>query len=62
MKEMEDTFRSANQKPPEEGMRLMAEALGMASGKRFAFQPATGMVNGVGQLSAEGGDFKTLEI
>ena len=62
MKDMEDTFRAASQKTPEEGMRMMSEALGMASGKRFGFQAANGMVNGIGPLSAEGVDFKTHEI
>lgn len=62
MKDMEDTFRAASLKTPEEGMRMMSEALGMASGKRFGFQSSSGMVNGIGPLSTEGGDFKTQEI
>ena len=47
MKDMEDTFRAASLKGPEEGMRMMQEAVGMTSGKRFGFQSTNGETNGV---------------
>ena len=62
MKDMEDTFRAASLKAPEEGMRMMSEALGMASGKRFGFQQAQDLGNSVTSLSAEGLDVKSIEI
>ena len=64
MKDVEDAFRSASLKGPEEGMRLMQEAMGVGSGKKFSFQAAnSNATNGVGPLSAEGGaDFKSMEI
>jgi SWI/SNF related-matrix-associated actin-dependent regulator of chromatin subfamily C len=62
MKDMEDTFRAASLKAPEEGMRMMQESLGMTSGKRFGFQSANAVTNGVGPLSAEAEDFKSVEI
>ena len=62
MQDMEDTFRNASQKPPEEGMRMMSEVMGAASGKRFGFQPSNGMTNGVTPLGGEGGEMKTFEI
>ena len=63
MKDMEDTFKAASLKTPEEGMRMMSEALGMASGKRFGFQTANGSTtNGIAPPSADGGDFNSIEI
>jgi len=65
MKDMETTFRAASMKGPEEGMRMMQEAVGLNSGQRYGFQSASApgpVANGVGPLSAEGGDFKSIEI
>lgn len=64
MKDVEEAFRSASLKGPEEGMRMMQEAVVAGSGKKFSFQPANGnAVNGVGPLSAEGSsDYKSVEI
>lgn len=63
VKEFEDTLRSASLKEPQEAMRMMQEAVGTGTGKKFSFQTASGTgVNGVVPLSAEGGDVKSLEI
>ena len=61
MKDMEDTFRAASLKGPEEGMRMMQEAVGMTSGKRFGFQ-TNGQTNGVAVPAAEGMDGKPHEF
>lgn len=61
MKDMEDTFKAASTKTPEEGMKMMLESLGTASGKRFGFQ-SNGVANGVPRLNSEASDYKTLEI
>jgi SWI/SNF related-matrix-associated actin-dependent regulator of chromatin subfamily C len=63
VREFEDVMRSASHKEPQEAMRMMQEAVGTGTGKKFAFQPANGpATNGVGPLSAEGGDFKSIDI
>jgi SWI/SNF related-matrix-associated actin-dependent regulator of chromatin subfamily C len=38
MKDMEDTFRKASLKEPQEGMRMMQEAVSANSGQKFGFQ------------------------
>lgn len=60
MKDMEETFRAASLKGPEEGMRMMQEAVGMTSGKRFAFQ-TSGQTNGVA-APVEGADANLNEF
>jgi SWI/SNF related-matrix-associated actin-dependent regulator of chromatin subfamily C len=63
VKDFEDALRSASLKEPQEAMRMMQEAVGSGMGKKFAFQAANGTaMNGVGPLSAEGGDFKSIDI
>lgn len=66
VKDMELAFRHASLKSPEEGMKLMRDAVGMeAGGKGYAFG---GPVNGMGagevqQPSMEGGEgFKRVEV
>ena len=61
MKDMEDTFRAASLKGPEEGMRMMQDAVGMTSGKRFGFQSTNGHTNGVG-APPEGLDGRSMEM
>ena len=61
MKDMENTFRQASLKGPEEGMRMMQEAVGANSGQRFGFQSATGIANGIGPVSADG-ESRSTEI
>ena len=74
VKDVEDAMRAASMKNPEEGMRLIQEAMGMGvggpSGKKYAFQDLDGP-NGtasagpsaVQPLSGVGGaDFKSFEI
>jgi SWI/SNF related-matrix-associated actin-dependent regulator of chromatin subfamily C len=62
MKDMEDAFRAATLKGPEEGMRMMQEAVGMTSGKKFGFQSTNGASNGVGTVAGEGGDGRASEL
>jgi SWI/SNF related-matrix-associated actin-dependent regulator of chromatin subfamily C len=63
VKDFEDALRSASLKEPQEAMRMMQEAVGSGTGKKFAFQAANGTaMNGIGPLSAEGGDFKSIDI
>ena len=62
MKDMEDTFRAATLKGPEEGMRMMQEAVGMTSGKRFGFQSTNGQSNGVAAAAVESVDGKAVEL
>jgi SWI/SNF related-matrix-associated actin-dependent regulator of chromatin subfamily C len=63
VKEFEDAIRSASLKEPQEAMRMMQEAVGTGTGKKFSFQAASGTAtSAVGPLSAEGGDFKSIEI
>ena len=62
MKDMEDTFRAASLKGPEEGMRMMQEAVGMTSGKRFGFQSTDGQTNGVTALASEATEDRPTEF
>ena len=66
VKDMELAFRHASLKSPEEGMKLMRDAVGMeAGGKGYAFgSPINGMGAGeVHQPSMEGGEgFKRVEV
>ena len=64
VKEVEDAFRAASLKGAEEGMRIVQEAVGTSAAKRFGFQPSLRAdgANGVLPLSAEGGDFRRIEL
>lgn len=62
MKDMEESFRAASLKGPEEGMRMMQEAVGMTSGKRFGFQSSNGQSNGVAPAAGGSADGKPSEL
>jgi SWI/SNF related-matrix-associated actin-dependent regulator of chromatin subfamily C len=63
VKDFEDALRSASLKEPQEAMRMMQEAVGTGTGKKFLFQATNGSTtSAVGPLSVEGGDFKSIEI
>ncbi len=62
MKDMEDTFRKASLKDPQEGMRMMQEAVSANSGQRFGFQSeAEGEGNGL-TVTPNAGDGRGMEI
>lgn len=55
MKEMENTFRQASLKAPEEGMRMMQEAVNTNPGQRFGFQSESEAADEPAGLSTDGG-------
>ncbi|KIW63415.1 hypothetical protein PV04_10260 [Phialophora macrospora] len=62
MKDMEDTFRKASLKEPQEGMRMMQEAVSANSGQKFGFQSeAESKGKGITVTPEIGGE-KTLEL
>lgn len=62
MKDMEDTFRKASLKDPQEGMRMMQEVVSANSGQRFGFQSeGEGEGNGV-TVTPSTGDGRNMEL
>ncbi|OAP55846.1 hypothetical protein AYL99_09998 [Fonsecaea erecta] len=63
MKEMENTFRQASLKDPQEGMRMMQEAVTSNSGQKFGFQSDGDRGEGiiVNDL-ADSGEARTMEL
>ncbi|KIW25953.1 uncharacterized protein PV07_09087 [Cladophialophora immunda] len=63
MKEMENTFRQASLKDPQEGMRMMQEAVGTNSGQKFGFQSDSDRGEGVVvNVTAQSGEARTMEL
>jgi SWI/SNF related-matrix-associated actin-dependent regulator of chromatin subfamily C len=71
MKDMESTFRQASLKAPEEGMRMMQEAVSSSSGLRFAFSadddddddtPAGSNTGTATAKAADAGEAKPMEL
>lgn len=62
MKDMENTFRQASLKDPQEGMRMMQEAVGTNSGQRFGFQREDEGSEEPAALTADAGDARTIEL
>lgn len=58
MKDMENTFKQASMKGPEEGMRMMQEAMHAHSGQRVGFTNVNGAAaaNGIAPFSVDGGE------
>lgn len=58
MKDMENTFKQASMKGPEEGMRMMQEAMHAHSGQRVGFTNVNGAAgtNGIAPIGADGGE------
>ena len=62
MKDMEDTFRKASLKDPQEGMRMMQEVVNSNSGQQFGFQ-SEGEGEGSGiMVSSDMGDGGNMEL
>jgi SWI/SNF related-matrix-associated actin-dependent regulator of chromatin subfamily C len=63
VRDMEETFRKASLKDPQEGMRMMQEAVGGSMGQRFGFQSAVeGEMNGASVVTAEAGDSRSMDL
>lgn len=62
MKEMESTFRQASLKDPQEGMRMMQEAVGTSSGQRFGFQSENDTGDENVAVTADTSDGRTMEL
>lgn len=63
MKDMENTFKQASLKAPEEGMRMMQEAVHAQQGSRVGFANVNGgTTNGVGPVGHDGGDSKGIDL
>ncbi|EXJ70822.1 transcriptional adapter 2-alpha [Cladophialophora psammophila CBS 110553] len=63
MKEMENTFRQASLKDPQEGMRMMQEAVSTNAGHKFGFQSEGDRSEGmVVNITADSGDARTMEL
>ena len=64
MKDMENTFKQASLKGPEEGMRMMQEAMHAHSGQRVGFTNVNGgSANGASPVGADGGEAgKGIEV
>lgn len=65
MKDMENTFKQASMKGPEEGMRMMQEAMHAHSGQRVGFTNVNGAAatNGITPVGADGGESaKGIEV
>ncbi|RMZ87938.1 hypothetical protein DV736_g4834, partial [Chaetothyriales sp. CBS 134916] len=61
MKDMEMAFRHASLKSPEEGMRLMQEAVGREGARSYAFQSAMA-ADGVVPASSGEAEFRMMEV
>jgi SWI/SNF related-matrix-associated actin-dependent regulator of chromatin subfamily C len=62
MKDMEDTFRKASLKDPQEGMRMMQEAVGATSGQRFGFQSEVDGDGNSVMVTPESGDGRNMDL
>ncbi|KAI1626034.1 transcriptional adapter 2-alpha [Exophiala viscosa] len=62
MKDMENTFRQASLKGPEEGMRMMQEAVNNNAGQRFGFQDGNEGSDETVTTNIEGADGKQMEL
>ena len=63
MKDMENTFRQASLKAPEEGMRMMQEAVTSNAGQRFGFQDGSEGEDGtVTVVTADAGDGRPVDL
>lgn len=61
--DMENAFRQASLKNPEEGMRMMRDAVNSNANQRFGFQDGTSDANGQETLTIKGtDDKKTVEL
>ncbi|KIV98246.1 hypothetical protein PV10_01913 [Exophiala mesophila] len=63
MKDMENTFKQASLKGPEEGMRMMQEAVHAQQGSRVGFANVNGgAAGGVGPVGSDGGESKGIDL
>lgn len=63
MKDMENTFKQASLKGPEEGMRMMQEAVLAQQGSRVGFSNVNGAsANGASPIGGDGSESKGIDL
>ena len=62
IKEVEDAFRAASLKGPEEGMRIVQEAVGVSAGKKFGFVDPASEGHVIEAPSANEAEYKAMQL